>query len=194
MDWLHLFHEAAGEAMEHGLRPAPTPIGFQLEGRPPPVYAAIDGGAVEIAGAIEDEAAVGVGPIAPIAEAVQYGFCPAATPVRLQLEDRPEAMNATADGRAVEIAAGIDDQAGVGILSIRAITQTVKHRFSPAAAPIGCQLEHRTEPMDAAIVGGAVHVARTIPNQAGFRIDPIRRVGIEVVQYRLGPTAALPWR
>ncbi len=105
--------------MQHRLRPAPARCGRQLEHRPEAVRlatapsATIVGRAVEIAGGIEDQAGVGQKPVrAVVAEAMQHRLRPAPARCGRQLEHRPVAVSAALGGRAVEIAGGIEDQAG----------------------------------------------------------------------------------
>ena len=65
--------------------------------------------AVEIAGSIEDQAGVGMNPVAAVvAEAVQHLLRPAAAPLGDNSNTVPAVVNAAIDGRAVEIAGGIE--------------------------------------------------------------------------------------
>src|SRR5208282_3681131 len=102
--------------MQHRLRPAPAPVGLQLEHRTLAVVSAAPGGrAVEVAVGIEDQASVGTKPIYAVeVEAMQHLLRPAPAPVGLQLEYRPVVVSAAGKGSAVEIAGFIEDQTGDG--------------------------------------------------------------------------------
>ena len=89
-------------------------IGHELERRPPVVSSAPAGGAVEITGGIENQRGLGSVPVRAVAEAIQHLLRPASARCGRQLEYRPRAVSAARDGRAVEIAGGIEDQAGRG--------------------------------------------------------------------------------
>jgi hypothetical protein len=100
--------------------------GRQLEHRPVAVIAALVGRAVEIADVIEDQAGHGDSPVREV-EAKQHLLPPAPARCGRQLDHRPAAVRlATAPSaaivrRAVEIAGGIEDQAGVGQKPVRAV-------------------------------------------------------------------------
>ena len=53
-----------------------------------------------------------------VAEAIQHLFRPAAARLGRQLEHRPHAVSAALAGRAVEIAGGIEDQAGPWLITV----------------------------------------------------------------------------
>jgi hypothetical protein len=64
---------------------------------------------------------------------------------RRQFEHRPAAIRAARGGRAVEIAGGIEDQAGRGISPVRAVAEAMQHFLRPAPARLGRQLEHQSQ-------------------------------------------------
>ena len=58
-----------------------------------------------------------------------------ASVLRCELEHRPVAVSAALAGRAVEIAGGIEDQAGVGISPVRAVELKLCSTFSVQPPP-----------------------------------------------------------
>src|SRR5271154_3947651 len=107
-------------------------------------------GAVEIAAGIETQAAVGLAPVrAGGAKAIQYRLRPAPARCGRQLEHRTIAGEPTVAvgptfGRgAVEIAGGVENQAGLGELPIWAPAEVIQYGLGPAPARCGRQLEHR---------------------------------------------------
>src|ERR1019366_773466 len=158
---------ADAEAMQHPLRPAPAPVGRQLEHCPAVGSAAVLGRAVEIAGGIEDQPGGGISPVRAVAvEVMQHLLRPGSARRGRQLEHRPGAVSAARDSRTVEIASSIEDQASLGITPVRTIAETMQHLLRPSSARYGHQLEHRPGAVSAAYAGGAVEIAGGIENQA----------------------------
>ena len=89
-------------------------------------------------------------PVGAVAEAMQHRLGPAPALSRRQLEHRPVSCESRPNGRAVEIAGGIEDQAGLGIDPVRAVAEAMQHRLRPAPALLGRQLEHRPDVVNAA--------------------------------------------
>src|SRR5271157_1162295 len=115
----------AVEAMQHLLRPASARrvrAARQLEHRPETETARV-ARAVEIAEGIEDQPTEEIPPVRTV-EAVQHFLRPSSmrcVMATCQLEHRPVIVSAAIVGRAVEIAGGIEDEAGVGNRPIRAV-------------------------------------------------------------------------
>ena len=115
--------------------------------------------------------------------------------LRRQLEHRPalvQSVNAGAavGGRAVEIAGGIEDQAGDRISPVRAVAEAIQHLLRPAPARCGRQLEHRPVAGKCRRRGRAVEIAGGIEDQAGLGIVPVRAVAVEAMQHLLRPAPA----
>ncbi len=112
-------HEEAGngslsvipvpEVVNHFLGVATTAVGRQLKRRALVQVAAIGGGAEKIAVGIEDHA-LGINPVRVATEAVQHSLRPATAAIGRHLKHRTFVLGATARGRTVEIAGGIEDQ------------------------------------------------------------------------------------
>ena len=105
----------------------------------------------------------------------------------MKLEHRPVTVSAATGRSAVEIAGGIEDQAGQGSGPVRAVAEVMQHRLRPSSARCGRQLEHcaatigGTTAGSAAIPGRAVEIAGGIEDQAGVGIIPVRAVGVEAI-------------
>lgn len=124
------------EAIQHPLRPESSPFAGQLEDRPTVVSAACGRCAVEIARSIEDQTGRGITAIRTIglrAEVVQHRFCPTSTPVGRQLECISCAVSAASFSHAVEIAGGVDDQAGLWVDPVRATAEAVQQLLRPTS-------------------------------------------------------------
>src|SRR5580704_15043026 len=115
------------EAMQHVLGPSPAPQGRQLEhwAARMRTSATIYCRAVEIAVRIEEQAGVGVPPVQDVSKTMQHLRHP--TPARLgrQLEHRTVAVGTGEDRSAVEIAGGIEDQAGLGPGSVDEVVEAM---------------------------------------------------------------------
>src|SRR5450631_2570190 len=102
---------------------------------------------------------------AVIHEAVEHRLRPG----RSDLKHRASAGSATARGCPIESCLLPNDQARViRITAIGSTLKAVEHRFGSGWS----NLEHRAEAVGAAIVGGAVEVARLIENQTCVGIVP----------------------
>src|SRR5580704_477655 len=108
------------EAMQNPLLPASACLGHQLEHGAADVSAARHGRTIEIAGGVEDQAAVRSVPVHARGgiETVQNLLSPAAADCGRQLEYRTAAIRSAGCRRAVKIADGIEDQAGVGDFTV----------------------------------------------------------------------------
>ena len=111
------------------------------------------GRAVEIAGGIENQAAVArIEPVGATSEVMQNRLRPFASRRGRQLEHRAAAgalivvtAGMAADFRcAVEIAGRIEDQAAAGAIAVRRVVEVVKNLFRSDPAGGGRQLEDRT--------------------------------------------------
>src|ERR1700674_1059644 len=95
---------------------------------------------------------------------------PAATRFGRQLEHHPAAKSdiarkvAAADGRAVEITGGIEDQAR-GKRSVAALAEVIQHLLRPPSTRFGRQLERRARLVKAAASCRAVEIAGGIEDQ-----------------------------
>src|SRR5260370_30606035 len=184
---------AAAEAMEDFLGPAPSRCGSQFVHRTVTVGAAIVGRAVEIAGGIGYYASQGVVTIrAIVAESMQVLLCARAVCSSLQLKHcADDVYEEIAPCCAVEVAGRVEDQAGPGIATVRAVVvEIIQHHLSPCASRLARQLEHRAvdAAVRAAVEGCTVEIASRIPSQAGEGGASIRAV--EVEQQCLGPDPA----
>src|SRR5215472_1870787 len=123
--------------MDHLLRPGSAAVRHLEDGALGPAPARVRR-PEEIAGGIEDYAGPWVLAVQTAgAEIVQHSLRPAAAAVRRHLEHRAEAVRTAVVGRAVEVAAAIEDEGGVGILPIRtADTEVVEHPLGPAPVPV----------------------------------------------------------
>src|ERR1017187_7796002 len=128
----------------------------ELEHRTEAGRAAAVGRAVEIAGAIKDQAAFRASPVRRVAEAMQHVLRPSSARGGRQLEHRaaavpPATSSAALAGGAVEIASGIEDQAPDGPGPVRTAAEVMQHLLRPGSARCGSQLEHRPAACRAAI-------------------------------------------
>ncbi len=116
--------------MQHLLRPAPAPCGRQFEDGPPrTVDAAIVGRAIEIARGIEDQAGVRRITVRPPTACRSYAAPSPSSPRSHWATTRtPSRRHNCPRGGAVEIAGGIEDQAGLR-------ESPVRHRCQSYTAP-----------------------------------------------------------
>src|SRR5208282_5329921 len=122
------------------------------------------GCAIEIAGSVKAQASVGRSSIRSPLERIKHALRPAAR-TRCQLEHGAAAGAAyradiaTLQGRAVEIAGSVEDNASRRFAPVTAAAETVENRFAPAAGT-GRQLEDRAASKIA--VGAAAEIGRAI--------------------------------
>src|SRR5271169_5208320 len=111
--------------------------------------------------------------------------------IAYELERRPpiKEVNAAPDGRAVDIAGGVEDQAGCGLVRIRAVAEVMQHLRRPAPARGRYELEHRSPIKRAAKSGRAVEIAGSIEDQTGSR-GTVVCVDAEPYQHLLRPAPA----
>src|SRR5258708_3186326 len=121
---------------------------------------------------------------------MQSLFAPVASGLALQLEDGTVGVSAAIVGRSVEIAGGIDDQAGVGGISVLAIVvEAVQNLLAPASVGLGRQLEDHTVIVSAARGRHAVEIAGAIEGHASVGVVAVVAAVVEAVQGLLGPAA-----
>jgi len=93
---------------------------------------------------------------------------------RCQLERRPVAVRTAQGRRAIEIASGIEGQAGERVSPVGAVdNKAMQQRFRPAPAPVGRQLEHCPLAVGTALRSRAVKVAGGIDDQAAERLNTV---------------------
>src|ERR1700722_8286827 len=104
--------------------------------------------AVEVASRIEHQAGKRQrtvdGPVNVSAKVTQYLFHPASIGLANQLEGCAAAIDARLIGRTVEIAGGVEDQAGSRKDSRLYSVEVKQHALGPAAGLRRTQLEHST--------------------------------------------------
>ena len=145
--------------------------------------------AVEIANNIDDHTSVGFRSVRALrAEAIQHVLRPVPVRCGRQLEHCPDAVRAAKERGAVEIACGVEDQAGEGLRPVRAVSETMQHVLRPT--PAGCrrQLKHCPRTISATVVRRAVEVAGGIDNEASLWLVPVRVVVVEAIQHLFRPT------
>jgi hypothetical protein len=147
--------------------------------------------AVEIANNIDDHTSVGFRSVRALrAEAMQHLLCPAPARCGRQLEHRPVVqVSAARDGRAVEIAGGIEDQPGEGLIPVRAVAEAPQHLLRPGSARCGRQLEHRPVSVSAARRRSCRRDCRRHRRSGRQAGGPVCAVA-EAIQHRLRPAPA----
>src|SRR5579862_8020965 len=80
--------------------------------------------------------------LAIVVEVMQDPLSPASTDARRQLEHRTDAVSTTIECRAIEIACGIKDHAGVWSQPVLAVVEAIQHPLLEATTRLGSQLEH----------------------------------------------------
>ena len=139
--------------------------GLDLEHRAVPIGTAAFGRSEEVAAAVLDQAAAGVGPVGAV-EGGERGDDAAAG---RDLEHCTVPNKTATGGRAEEVAAAVLDQAARGVGPVGAVEGG--ERGDDAAA--GHDLEHRTIPNRTAIGGRAEEVAAAVLNQAAAGVGPV---------------------
>src|SRR5580704_1444636 len=177
-------------AGERQVEPAASPslkLRYDLEHRPAAGEArsftgpgaAVDRRAVEIACGTHDHAGVGIGPVlAIVSEDMHQLFRPAAAGLRREFEDGPAARIviaariAAGGRRAIKIAGGIEDNAGIRPRPVLVLDESMEHPLFPGSVH---QLEHRTGCLSpgSAFVSRAEEITGFVENQAGVRIEPV---------------------
>src|SRR5580704_1878555 len=165
--------------MQHLFRPVLTRFPCQLEYRG-------RGRAIEIAGVIKDQTGGGFFPVRTV-EAMQHVLGPASACLRRQLEYCAKTVSSAGVGRAIQVTAGISDQASVGIGSVLA-AEVMQHLLRPFSTCFGRQLEYCAHVISSAYVGRAVKIAGGIQDEAGIRMLPVLTVP-EAMQHFLGPAS-----
>src|SRR5215472_10004565 len=133
--------------------------------------------AVEIARAIEDEAAsLRNGAVVGAPEVMDYPLCPPTAAVRGHLEHDAGEQTATSGRCTVKIARAIEGEAGLGVLPVAPAAEVMQDCRRPASAAIGAHLEHDAKALGAAGVCGAVQIAGAIHDQPGIRSLPVAAV------------------
>src|SRR5580704_12547115 len=122
------------EIVQHPLGPFPIRLGHQLIYRPAAVSvaarSAIVGRAIEIACGVKDWGGVQTSAIISATKTVQHLFGPVTACLRRQLEHRADVVGSTVGRCAVEIASGVNDEAGIRGESIFAVViKVVQHYF-----------------------------------------------------------------
>src|SRR5258706_5942933 len=109
---------------------------------------------------------------------------PAPALCMFQRKHRPLVVNAAPTRRAVEFAGGADDQAAIGISSVRAVSEAMQQCLRPAPACLGSQFVHRTEPVSPASFCCTKEAARGIANQASIQAGGVAAYHSKTVQHR----------
>src|SRR5580700_9429726 len=154
--------------MKHCFLPAPARLGCQLKHRTVLVVVTADKGrsAVEVAGGIDDQAAVGLEPILAQAEVMQHLLPPTTARFGYQLERCAPAVSTFGDRRAIKIASCIEDHTGEGLVPVLAV-EAVQELLLPAPTRFGDHFKHRTVVVSAAILRRAIEIASCVKNQTG---------------------------
>src|SRR5258708_23797852 len=139
---------AAGEAMNHALRPYTTKIG-QLENYAATALtrstATCHRGAIEIALSIKSDAFVGFATVGATGKVVEHGVSPGRCRGR-ELKNCPTAESSAKHRRTVNIARAIGNQISVGVLAIGASSEAIEHLYW-VRGPTGTD-QHRDCPAD----------------------------------------------
>ena len=122
------------------------------------------GRAVEVAAAVEDEPAVGIGAVV-VREAVEEGV----RAIGSDLEDDAESQRVSPGGRAVEIPARVEDDAAPGIGAVVPGAEIVEGR----QRAVGGELEHGAVIRPPAPERRAVEVAGAIEGDPGGGIGSV---------------------
>jgi hypothetical protein len=136
----------AQKTTEHGLAP-PARGGCELEHGALILKPARSSCAVKIPDRVEDQLGNGIGSIRAAREAVKHALRP--IPVRVARQLEHHAMSVAAGravaaliSRAVEVPGGIEDQAGIGLGSVRVAREAVKDALRPSSIRARRQFEH----------------------------------------------------
>jgi len=123
----------ACKAVEYALLPGPISVGRQLEdGAQASIRPTLLGGAVEIAGGVEDYPATGLGTVRPV-KAEKHALLPSPVCRGRQFEhDTPVRRSAAPLRRPVEIASGVQDQRANRAASVWESLETVKCALRPS--------------------------------------------------------------
>src|SRR5258706_535331 len=120
---------------------------------------------IEIAGGVEEQASVGIVPVAPdIIEVVQNRFTPAPVHCGGEFENRSCAVDSAVECRAVEIAGSVQYETSRYVACISMRLEGVQDFLRPTSARLWNQLENRTIPVDATFVADSIDVARCVKN------------------------------
>src|ERR1700683_159434 len=96
--------------------------------------------------------------------------------LRFDDEDRPFAVCAAAARRSVKIAARPEDQSGIRVVPVFAVVvETMQGLLGPASVGVMLQLECGPVAINAAVVSGAVQIARGIENQTSHGVVSVAR-------------------
>ena len=99
-------------------------------------------------------------------------------------------MYAALEGRAIEIAGGVWDEAAIGNSPVRAAAKAVQHRLRPPSTFSRRQLEYRSQAMDAASVCGAVENAGAIEDKSSVWFCPVPAAKFLLLGMTFGAVAA----
>ncbi len=142
------------------------------------------GGAVQVACGIKHNAGEGKLPVGSL-EDVQVAFDPTSMR-RDKLEHGAKCINATCEGRTVQVSGAVENEAGLRLAMARKI---VEHLVLPTLR----HLVGRATVVRSAYLRRAIEIARPIHNQgADWQFSIVANVA-KVVQYRFCPGAALRW-
>ncbi len=172
--------------MQHRLNPVQRELEHHAASSPRASRPAATGRrAIEIAAAVGNQA-TWTSPVAAAGKGIKHLL----GPVRRELEHHaapsPKASRPAAIGRrAIEIAAAVGNQVGIGVSPIAGTPRKGvqhQHRLGPALR----KLEHDTISRRAAKFGCAIEIAAAVGNQAGLGISPVAGAARKGVQHRLG--------
>ena len=165
---------AIAEAAQHLLRPGSAPCGRQLECRPQAVSAARERGAVEIAGATEDQPGLGGGSARAI-EVIQHLFRPASAPCWHQLEHVP--LSGVLPKEVVPWRLPAASKTSPAADWSPSVPPKLYSTFS-VQVPAAPGVNSNTIPpgVSAAGLGGAVEIAGGIEDQPGSGTGPVRSI------------------
>src|SRR5579863_6891029 len=147
--------------------------------------AAFIGGAVEMAGGVQNGRVPRGGSVCTTGEVVQNRFLPALVWLLREFEYVAGAERTAIHGGAVEIPSGVENDASLRFRSVGSAGEGVNHVLDPFSSGSRRQLEHNPEVVFASCSRCAVEICGAVEGHAGPRRASV--CAGEVVQYMLGP-------